>query len=127
RTWNAISACAFMRRGIALARDYAGKRIAFGRPLIDLPLHVDTLAGLQAEFEGAMHLTFRLVELVGRAETGTVTPGEMALLRLLTPIAKLTTARQAVSVASECIEAHGGAGYIEDTGLPVLLRDSQVL
>ena len=28
---------------------------------------------------------------------------------------------------SECIEAFGGAGYVEDTGLPALLRDTQVL
>jgi hypothetical protein len=28
---------------------------------------------------------------------------------------------------SECIEAFGGAGYVEDTGLPLLLRDAQVL
>ena len=40
---------------------------------------------------------------------------------------KLVTARQAVAVASEVLEAFGGAGYVEDTGLPVLLRDSQVL
>jgi hypothetical protein len=40
---------------------------------------------------------------------------------------KLTTGRAAVGVASEAIEAFGGAGYVEDTGLPVLLRDAQVL
>jgi hypothetical protein len=40
---------------------------------------------------------------------------------------KLTTAKQAVSVASEVLESFGGAGYVEDTGLPLLLRDSQVL
>jgi len=32
-----------------------------------------------------------------------------------------------VMVASEVLEMFGGAGYVEDTGLPVLLRDSQVL
>jgi hypothetical protein len=40
---------------------------------------------------------------------------------------KLTTARAAVAVASETVEAFGGAGYVEDTGLPLLLRDAQVL
>ncbi len=40
---------------------------------------------------------------------------------------KLTTARAAVSVASETVEAFGGAGYVEDTGGPALLRDAQVL
>ena len=39
----------------------------------------------------------------------------------------MTTAKQAVAVASEVLESFGGAGYVEDTGLPVLLRDSQVL
>jgi hypothetical protein len=32
-----------------------------------------------------------------------------------------------VAVASEALEACGGAGYVEDTGLPLLLRDAQVL
>ena len=40
---------------------------------------------------------------------------------------KLTTGKQAVLVLSEVVEAFGGAGYVEDTGLPQLLRDSQVL
>jgi len=37
------------------------------------------------------------------------------------------TGKQAVAVASEALEMFGGAGYIEDTGLPRLLRDAQVL
>ena len=40
---------------------------------------------------------------------------------------KLTTAKQAVALTSEALEAFGGAGYIEDTGLPRILRDAQVL
>jgi acyl-CoA dehydrogenase len=127
RTWNAIGAIGAMRRGIALARDYARKRVQFGAALSDKPLHADTLAGLQAEFEGAFQLTFRAVELLGQEEAGMLSEAEARLLRLITPIAKLTTAKQAVSVTSEVIECFGGAGYVEDTGLPRLLRDTQVL
>ncbi|HEX7602333.1 MAG TPA: acyl-CoA dehydrogenase family protein, partial [Polyangiaceae bacterium] len=43
RTWNSVCAVALMRRGIALARDYSKKRVAFGAPLADKPLHADTL------------------------------------------------------------------------------------
>lgn len=32
-----------------------------------------------------------------------------------------------MAAASELVECFGGAGYIEDTGLPRLLRDAQVL
>lgn len=127
RTWNSISAAAFMRRGMALARSYARQRIAFGAPLSEKPLHIDTLAWLQAETEAAFHLTFFLVELIGKDEAGEISEEETHLLRLLTSLAKLTTGKQAVLVASEVLEAHGGAGYVEDTGLPLLLRDSQVL
>ncbi|WP_420644794.1 acyl-CoA dehydrogenase family protein [Candidatus Leptofilum sp.] len=127
RTWNSISAAAFMRRGMALARSYAQKRIAFGAPLAEKPLHLDTLAEMQAETEAAFHLTFFLVELIGKDEAGEISEEEAHLLRLLTSLAKLTTGKQAVVVASEVLEAFGGAGYVEDTGLPLLLRDGQVL
>ncbi len=127
RIWNAVGSVTAMRRGLALARDYARRRVAFGAPLAQKPLHVDTLAGLQAEFEGAFQLVFRAVELLGREEAGRASEHDKALLRLLTPIVKLTTAKQAVAVVSEVLEAFGGAGYVEDTGLPRLLRDAQVM
>ncbi len=127
RVWNAVGAAWFMRRAISLARDYARRRRQFGAPLAEKPLHVDTLAGLEAETRGAFLLAFRTVELVGRREAGEANEREQLLLRALTPIAKLTTAKQAVAVTSEAIEAFGGAGYVEDTGVPGLLRDAQVL
>ena len=127
RLWNGISSVALMRRGLALSFDYASKRFAFGAPLSEKPLHMDTLSGLQAEFEGAFHLAFYVAELTGRSETGEISEQDALLLRLLTPVMKLTTAKQAVAVASEVLESFGGAGYVEDTGLPVLLRDAQVL
>lgn len=127
RIWNSVCAIGYMRRGIALARDYSRKRSAFGKLLQDHPLHVETLAALQVQFEGCFHLVFRLVELLGKEEVGEATPEESALLRLLTPVAKLYTAKKAVAISSEVLECFGGAGYVEDTGLPRLLRDSQVL
>ena len=127
RAWNAVSAAAFMRRGLALARDYARRRVAFGAPLADQPLHVDTLAGLQAEFEGAFHLAMFIAELLGRIEHERASDPQQRVHRALTPIAKLLSGRQVVTVMSEVIEAFGGAGYVEDTGLPALLRDAHVL
>ncbi|MDQ3818240.1 MAG: acyl-CoA dehydrogenase family protein, partial [Acidobacteriota bacterium] len=127
RLWNGISAAALMRRAVALAVDYARKRLAFGARLVEKPLHAETLANLQAETEAAFHLAFRVAELRGLSEAGEISEEESLLLRLLTPVMKLTTGKQAVAVVSEAVEAFGGAGYVEDTGLPVLLRDAQVL
>jgi alkylation response protein AidB-like acyl-CoA dehydrogenase len=127
RVYNAVAAVSGMRRALALAHDYAQRRMAFGKRLADHPLHAETLAELDARFHASFHLTFQVVELLGREETGEATDAELAMLRLLTPVAKLFTAKQAVIVASEVMEAFGGAGYIEDTGIPRLLRDAQVL
>jgi acyl-CoA dehydrogenase len=126
RTWNAVCAVASMARALALACDYAARREAFGRPLIEQPLHAQTLADMRAEFEGAFALAFEVVQLLGRVEQGQAAPHETALLRLLTPLAKLWTGKLAVALCSEALECFGGAGYIEDTGLPQLLRDAQV-
>src|SRR6266849_4015086 len=126
-TWNALCSIASMRRGLALASDYAHRRIAFGAPLSEKPLHLQTLAELQAQFQACFLLTFRAVELLGREEANEATDTDRLLLRLIQTIVKLWTAKHAVWNASEILEAFGGAGYVEDSGLPALLRDAQVL
>jgi alkylation response protein AidB-like acyl-CoA dehydrogenase len=126
RAWNAVGAIGGMRRGLALVKDYARRRSQFGAPLADKPLHRDTIAAMQAELDGAFLITMRVVHQLGRREAGEL-DAEDKLLRIMTPIVKLATAKQAVAIASEALECFGGAGYVEDTGLPKLLRDSQVL
>lgn len=127
RTWNAVMSASSMRRALALALDYARRRVAFGLPIAEKPLHQETLADLQAEAHGAFVLAFRGVQLLGRVEARVATSQEQQLFRIVTPLAKLTTGKQAVAVISEVLESCGGAGYVEDTGLPMLLRDAQVL
>jgi alkylation response protein AidB-like acyl-CoA dehydrogenase len=127
RAWNSVCASSFMRHGLGLARDYADRRRAFGAVLAQQPLHQDTLEQVDAESAAAFMLTFYLLELMGRDETGAASAADAALLRILLPIVKATTGKQAAAVMSEIIEAFGGAGYVEDTGIPTLLRDAQVL
>ncbi|WP_372367606.1 acyl-CoA dehydrogenase family protein [Candidatus Uabimicrobium sp. HlEnr_7] len=126
RLYNSITALGHMRRCLSLAIDYAQKRKAFGKLLIEHPLHYRTLCELKIEFEGCFHLIFFLIELLGKSETNIATPEEEKLLRTLTPIAKLYSAKKAIAISSETLELFGGAGYIEDTKLPKFLRDAQV-
>lgn len=127
RAYNATCAAAGMRYAVDRAIEYAARREAFGRPLRHLPAHAETLAALEVEATAAFHLAFHTALLIGREECGTANEAERALLRLLVPMTKLYTGKQAVWVASEVLECFGGAGYMEDTGLPRLLRDAQVL
>jgi len=127
RLHNAVTAAATMRRAGMLAAAYATEREAFGRKLEQQPLHREVLREMTAQADGALYLTMRMAQLLGRIETGEAAAGEPALFRLGIALAKLYTAKQAVAVVSEAIECFGGQGYMEDTGLPRLLRDAQVL
>lgn len=127
RLHNTISAVAGMRRCVDLAKDYATKRVVFGKLLKDIPLHVQTLAKMELETRAGQVLMFEVTRLLGLDENNAATEDDKMLLRLLNPIVKLFTAKQAIAVASETLESIGGQGYIEDTGLPRALRDAQVL
>lgn len=126
RIYNSICSIAHMRRGLALAKDYSYKREAFGKKIIDHPLHVETLMDMYVDYAASFHIVMRAVELLGKEECGKATPEESALLRLLTPTIKLFSGKKVMANTSEVMEVFGGAGYVEDTGLPKLLRDAQV-
>lgn len=126
RLWNAFGSLSTMARCLALARDYARRRKAFGKPLIEQPLFADSLAGWEAEFEAAFHLAMEVALLLGRVESGVGGERDATLHRLLTPLAKLWICKLGVRIASETVEAFGGIGYLEDSGIPLLLRDAQV-
>jgi hypothetical protein len=126
RLHNAAAAAAGMRRGLAYARAYSGARsVASGR-LSENPLHRGTLATLAVDAQAAFALAAHAFALLGRVEIEDDAAAE-AELRLVAPLAKLTTGKLAVASASEYLECFGGAGYVEDTGFPRLLRDAQVL
>jgi putative acyl-CoA dehydrogenase len=126
RYYNSVCATAHMRRALDLAQVYSDLREAFGRKLREHALHASTLARLEAEFEKCFDLTFFIAHLLGRDEVGLASEDERVLLRAMTPIVKASTAKRCMEVVSEVVEIFGGAGYVEDTGIPKLLRDAQV-
>ncbi|GFJ95756.1 acyl-CoA dehydrogenase family protein [Phytohabitans rumicis] len=126
RVHNAAAAAGGMRRGLAYALAFAAQRRVAGGLLADSPLHRATLGTLAVDAAGAFALAAHAFELLGRVEVG-ADPYAAAELRIVAPLAKLVTGRLAVASASEYVESFGGAGYVEDTGVPRLLRDAQVL
>ncbi|ORY04992.1 acyl-CoA dehydrogenase/oxidase C-terminal [Basidiobolus meristosporus CBS 931.73] len=126
RIYSALGCTAFMRRSLYLAKEYAHKRKASGAYLSELPLHVATLAELELKFRGALQFVFYSIQLLGKSEASVATLDEINMLRLVTPIVKLWCAKQSVQFVSECMETLGGQGYMEETGIAKLLRDTQV-
>jgi hypothetical protein len=110
-----------------MARSFAQVRTVFGEPLHTLPAHRATLADLAVDYAACLALVLKCCALTGRAEQGMATDHELALLRGLTPLTKLSTARWAVEDSAEMMEALGGVGYCEDSGMPALVRDVHVM
>lgn len=119
RLYNAVASIAVIGRAIHEARWYIERRQAFGRPVIEFPLALETMMDLEAEHAAATLLTFETIDALER--------GDEKLLRILTPIAKAVTGKLAVPCVSEAMELIGGNGYIEESPMPRLLRDAQVL
>lgn len=126
RIYNSCCATASYYRLQNLATNYAKNRIAFNKSIISHPLHYKKLTELKAKYQSCFHLTFFLSKLLGSSEINKNDNNEK-ILRLLTPIAKLYTAKLNLNAASELIESIGGAATIEDTRIPKWLRDAQIL
>lgn len=126
RIYNSICSVAHMERCIGYLEDYSKKRIVFGKLLIEQSLQAQLVSYLKAIHYSASVLTFYITKLLGQDDLNNLSDKDRKLLRLLTPITKMYSAKHAVYVASETVEGIGGAGYIEDTKIPVLFRDAQV-
>jgi putative acyl-CoA dehydrogenase len=116
-----LGAAAGMRQGLAQAIHHSAHRRAFGGDLIDAPLMRNVLADLAVESEAATLLALRLAGAYDRAPGD---PAEAAFKRLATAIAKYWVCKRAPVHAAEALECLGGNGYVEDSGLPRLFRES---
>ncbi|MFF9143762.1 acyl-CoA dehydrogenase family protein [Streptomyces sp. NPDC014861] len=114
-----LGSAALMRQAVAQAVHHASYRSAFGGLLADKPLMRNVLADLAVESEAATVLGMRLA-----AAYDSGTERERALLRIAVPAAKYWVTKRCVPVVAEALECLGGNGYVEESGLPRLLRES---
>jgi len=125
RLYNAVTAVADVRRAIIETWQFLEFRMAFGKPVNAHSLMRKKWLELIYHYLGDLALLWRAIQAYDRAELGDA--NEAALIRLITPMIKKCTARNAVYMIRETMELMGGMGYIEDGILPRLYRDALVL
>jgi putative acyl-CoA dehydrogenase len=113
-----LGSAAGMRRGVAEATHHAAHRSAFGRRLVEQPLMLNVLADLCLESEAATLLAFRL------ARTYDAGSEPQELRRVATAVGKYWVCKRATPHAVEALECLGGNGFVEESPMPRLLRDS---
>ncbi|SDB72120.1 acyl-CoA dehydrogenase [Belnapia rosea] len=124
RLSNGMRAAGLMRRAVTEAMFVARHRIAFGRPLIEMPLMRRQLLKLVLPMEQARSMVFQAAEAMRRSDAGE--DGAYALLRILTPLLKFRACRDARRVTGDAMEVRGGCGYIEEWADPRLVRDAHL-
>ena len=116
-----LGSAGLMRIALAQAAHHARHRRAFGKRLVDQPLMRNVLADLALESEAATAFALRVAGAVDRAPHD---PREAAFARIATAIGKYWICKRAPGFANEAQECLGGAGYVEDSGLPRLYRQA---
>jgi putative acyl-CoA dehydrogenase len=111
-----IGSAASMRRGVAEAVWHARHRSAFGRVLAEQPLMVNVLTDLAIESEAATATALRLARAYDERDH--------ALRRFATAVLKYWVCKRATPHAAEALECLGGNGYVEESPMPRLLRDT---
>ncbi|MFE4920104.1 acyl-CoA dehydrogenase family protein [Streptomyces sp. NPDC056661] len=114
-----LGSAALMRQAVAQAIHHCTYRSAFGGVLIEKPLMRNVLADLALESEAATVLALRLAAAYD-ADTET----ERAFLRIAVPTAKYWVTKRCTPLAGEALECLGGNGYVEESGMPRLLREA---
>ena len=114
-----LGSTALMRRAVAEATHHAAHRAAFGSLLVEQPLHLNVLADLCLDSEAATATALRLARAVDE--------GDDSFRRLATTVAKYWVCKSTPPLVAEALECMGGNGYVEESPLPRLFRESPLL
>ena len=112
---------ALMRQAVSQAIHHCRYRRVFGVPLIDQPAMLNVLADLELETEAAALLMVRLATSFDRSADD---EHERDLRRIATPLAKFWVTKRCSEVVHEALECLGGNGYVEESIMPRLFRES---
>jgi putative acyl-CoA dehydrogenase len=111
-----LGSTGLMRRAVAEATHHASHRRAFGRLLVEQPLMRNVLADLCVDSEAATVLALRLARSYDEDDG--------AFRRLATAVAKYWVCKTTPPLVAEALECLGGNGYVEESVLPRLFRES---
>jgi alkylation response protein AidB-like acyl-CoA dehydrogenase len=123
-----MGSVAVAQRAMMEALTFAGRRIAFGRPVLEHPLMRRQFEQRFRALESALALAVESVRRYDeiRQEAAPYTERYHAF-RLVAHLAKYWTAELAVQTAKWAMEVHGGAGSLEEYPVERWLREAMIL
>ena len=119
-----ISGLAIAERAYQQARDYAKERHQFG-PIVKHPDIRRMLMTMKAQIEAMRAVIYDAALALDYAKKS---PGksQQARIDLLIPMVKAWCTDLGVEITSLALQIHGGAGFIENTGVAQHFRDARI-
>jgi len=112
-----ISAVAGSKRLWELTRDYAKERVLFGKPLSKMQVSQFKFVEMKIQLEAAQELTYACVRKRIKGEDAT---REISM-------AKVFCGRTIRYVADECMQLHGGYGYMKESAAGRAFVDARLI
>ncbi|MCB1475071.1 MAG: acyl-CoA dehydrogenase family protein [Rhodobiaceae bacterium] len=119
----ALIPAGMMRQALSQAIHHTRHRSAFQKRLVDQPLMRSVLADLAIESEATTTMMMRIAEAFDASATD---PNERAFGRITVAVAKYWVNKRIVPFVHECLETHGGSGYIEESIMPRIYREAPI-
>jgi alkylation response protein AidB-like acyl-CoA dehydrogenase len=102
---------------IDYALQYSQERIAFGKPLFELPVLQHKLAEMETRTAAARELLYKACAMADRNEPG---------LAKYSSMAKLFASDTAMYVTVEAVQVLGGYGYVSEYPVERMMRDAKI-
>jgi len=115
-----LGSASLMRQAVVQALHHCANRDAFGKRLNQHALMQNVLADMAVESEAAMWQTLRMSAAFDNFED----ESEQLLTRIATPVGKFWICKRTPPLVYECMECLGGSGYVEESTMPRLFRES---
>lgn len=120
---------------------YAQEREQFGKPIANFAQVYEMLGNMRAKTDAIRTLLYETARQVDMYKSldaisreRKITPEEKQLLKAhsrladaLTPMLKLFSSEYANQIAYDCIQVHGGSGFMKDYACERLYRDARIL
>lgn len=119
----ALIPAGMMRLALTQAIHHTRHRTAFQRRLADQPLMRNVIADLALESEAATTLMMRIARAF---DASSESEEERAFGRITVAVAKYWVNKRVVPFVHECLETHGGPGYIEESVMPRVYREAPI-
>ena len=112
----AAQALGIAQASLSAAISYANERHQFSKPIASNQAIQFKIADIATELEAARLLTYKAAYMKDKKMR----------YEHMSAMAKLYASEVAMKASTQCVQIHGGYGYIEETGVERLMRDAKI-